>query len=82
MYYGPQIIISTGITYGDFSKQQLGLLLNIPLAVAQAVGSSIATIIIDKLGRRYLMLRTLPGACLSLVLTTISMGLIEFAEDE
>lgn len=62
MYYGPQIIIDTGISMGSYKKgsSELGVLLNIPLAFVSAIGTLVAALYIDKLGRRYIMLKMLP----------------------
>lgn len=73
MQFGPQVIINTGVTYKDLTKQELGLVLIIPSSLSLAIGSIIATCFIDKLGRRYIMLRTLPAACFFLVVMSISM---------
>ena len=52
-----------------YTKEQMGLMLAIPLAATQAIGSSLTVFIIEKVGRRNLMLRTLPFVCISLVLS-------------
>ena len=74
MYYGPTIVIQSGIEIPGFSdKERMGVLLNIPLAFTNALGSTIAVFIIDKLGRRYIMLKAIPGIFVSLLLVSISM---------
>jgi len=76
MYYGPEIVISSGITIeGIKDKEHLGILLNIPLAFTNALGSLIAVFFIDKLGRRFTMLRTVPGIFASLILISLAMYL-------
>ena len=61
MYYGPEVIIENGITLGDdYDREQTGILLNIPLSATNAIGSIIAIFLIDRLGRRWIMLRSLP----------------------
>ena len=61
MYYGPEVIIENGITLGDdYDREQTGILLNIPLSATNAVGTMISVFFIDSLGRRWLMLRSLP----------------------
>jgi hypothetical protein len=60
---------------GVEDKERLGIILNIPLAATNAIGSTIAVFVIDKLGRRYIMLRTLPGIFLTLCLVAYSMYL-------
>jgi len=43
-----------------------------------AIGSTIAVFIIDGKGRRYSMLKTLPGCVFSLLLVSLSMYLSKF----
>ena len=61
MYYGPKIIIDTGITIPGLSLDEVGIILNMPLAFMNAVGGVITIFYVDKKGRRFMMLRTLPG---------------------
>ena len=83
MYYGPEIIIQSGITIdGVEEKEQAGIIMQIPLAFTNAIGSTIAIFIIDGLGRRYIILRTLPGVFFSLVAIAYSIGLCVFSEEE
>jgi MFS transporter, SP family, ERD6-like sugar transporter len=60
MYYGPSIMIAAGIHIGNSNPKLSGILLNIPLSVTNAIGTLISIFLIDKLGRRYTMLRSLP----------------------
>ena len=78
MYYGPKIIIATGIKLGDFSDEKMGIILNLPLAFMNALGSTIAIFIIDGKGRRYSMLRTLPGQVVSLLVVSVCMYLSKY----
>ena len=75
MYYGPSIILGSGIEVGDLDpkEERTGIILNIPLALTNAIGSGVAAKYIDKLGRRFIMLRLIPGIVLSLIL--VSMGM-------
>ena len=76
MYYGPEIIIDSGTTIdGIDDREQLGILLNIPLAATNAIGTIIAAFVVDDMGRRYIILRTLPGVFVSLLLVALSMYL-------
>lgn len=79
MYYGPQIIIGTGIKIDgyddDLGKKKLGIMFNIPLAFMNALGSGISALYIDKLGRRHIMLRSLPGVFISCLVVAFSMYL-------
>ena len=83
MYYGPEIIIDSGMTIdGIDDKEQLGIILNIPLALTNAIGSLVAVFIIDNLGRRALILKTLPGVFYSLMVISLSMGLSIYSDDD
>lgn len=74
MYYGPEIIIQTGIEVDGYDdKEQLGIVLNIPLAAVNAIGTLIAVFIIDGCGRRFVILTTLPFIFLSLLLVALAM---------
>lgn len=81
MYYGPQIIIDSGITIDGYDQEEMGILLNIPLAATNALGSVITIFVIDQLGRRYTMLRTLPFIFLTLCLISLSMYLSLYSDD-
>lgn len=83
MYYGPQIILDTGITVGNLEKgdPRLGIILNIPLALTGACGSVIAMFIIDKVGRRYIMLRSLPLIIVCCLLVGLSFYLTLYCDD-
>ena len=74
MYYGPEIIINTGIEIDGYDdEEQLGIVLNIPLAAVNAIGTLIAVFIIDGYGRRFVILTTLPFIFLSLLLVALAM---------
>ena len=75
MYYGPKILIKAGVTVGDMSDKQAAVLLNIPLALTNGIGTFFSIICIEKAGRRFLMLRTLPVAGLAMVIVSAGMGM-------
>ena len=82
MYYGPEIIIDSGITIdGVEDKDEMGIILYIPLAATNAIGSTIANFVIDNFGRRYIMLRSLPLIFLTLCLISLSMYLSLYSSD-
>ena len=81
MYYGPEIIIDSGITLDGYDKEEMGIILNIPLAATNAIGSTIAIFVIDNLGRRYIMLRSLPLIFLTLCLISLSMYFSLYSTD-
>jgi len=74
MYYGPDIIQKAGITISGMSATQSSLLLSIPLSSINAIGSILAVIFIDKLGRRYIILRSAPFITLSWFITAAGMA--------
>jgi hypothetical protein len=53
----------------------------LPLAFINAMGTLFAIFFIDKLGRRYILLRTIPGVALSLITVAIGLGLNSYGEN-
>jgi len=56
------------------------LLLNIPLAAVNAFGTLTSCMYIDRLGRRFLMLRTLPFAAVGWLVTALGMYLNQYTQ--
>ena len=82
MYYGPQIIIDSGASISAIEEQEkFGVILMIPLAFTLFVFSVFALFLIDKCGRRWIMLRTLPGLALSLISVSVCMYFSIFVDD-
>jgi predicted MFS family arabinose efflux permease len=54
--------------------------LNLPLAFTNAFGTLLAVFFIDRLGRRYIMLRALPGVVFSCILVSVSFYLSKFTD--
>lgn len=75
MYYGPTILKEAGFHEPGMDDDKLSIILNIPLATVNALGSLFAVFVIDRLGRRMIMLRTLPGCFISLCGVAFSMYL-------
>ena len=73
MYYGPEIMIAANIKIGNYSDKISGLILNIPLSLTNAVGTTISIFFIDRLGRRYMMLRSLPVIVITLLIVAGGM---------
>jgi len=73
MYYGPEIMIAANIKIGNYSDKLSGLILNIPLSLTNAVGTTLSIFFIDRLGRRYMMLRSLPFIVLTLLVVAGGM---------
>ena len=60
MYYGPLVMQKSGITFENLTLNESALLLNIPLAFTNFIGTLCNVLLIDRLGRRKIMLMTLP----------------------
>lgn len=71
MYYGPEMMKKAG--FGKENEEISTLLASLPLACIDAVGTCIACVIVDKYGRRWSMLRCLPGAAFGML--TLGIGL-------
>jgi hypothetical protein len=57
-------------------------MLSLPLAFINALGTIVAVFYVDKLGRRYIMLRTLPWIGISMAMIGVGMGIHNFTSDE
>ena len=75
MYYGPKMIHDAGISDGTARSD---IIWSIPLAFVNAAGTVVAILYIDKLGRRYIMLRMLPFIGFSMWLIAGAYALIGF----
>ena len=75
MYYGPDIMQKAGITIPGLSQDESSLVLNIPLSCFNAIGTIMSIFFIDKLGRRYIILRSTPFVAISWIVTAIGMSL-------
>ena len=73
MYYGPEIMKMAG--FGDDKHKEAALISSLPLAGVNAVGGIIACFFIDRFGRRWIMLRTLPFVALFMGVIGLGMGL-------
>ena len=84
MYYGPAIILGTGIKINGYEPKdpQIGVVLNIPLALVSAVGTILTTVYSDKFGRRYIMLRTIPFIFSSCLLVSLSFYMTIYGEED
>ena len=80
MYYGPDIIQKSGLRINGRTPDEAALILNIPLAGFNAIGTIAAIFVIDRLGRRYLMLHTLPVVALAWILVAVGMGMTDDLE--
>lgn len=76
MYYGPTILQYAG--FGDKDDPNSLLIDSLPLAGMNALGTLVAVFYIDKLGRRFIMLRSLPFIGLSLLVVALGLGLNGF----
>ena len=75
MYYGPDIMLKAGITLPGLEEKDSSLLLNIPLSGFNFIGTFLSIFFIDRVGRRYIILRSLPFIALSWVITAIGMSM-------
>ena len=74
MYYGPDIMTKAGITISGLSTDESALVLNIPLAFVNSVGSFLAVTLIDRLGRRFIILRMTPFMAVSWFIAAAGMA--------
>ena len=63
-------------------KAMIGIMLNMVLAMVNAIGSTLACFTIDNLGRRYVILRCVPIVLVALIIVSCSMGINTYSEDE
>lgn len=78
MYFGPDILQKAG--FGSSEKSSL-LVQSLPLALTNALGTVVAIFYIDKLGRRYILLRLIPFIAATLLVLSLGLGLNGLAED-
>lgn len=79
MYYGPLILIRAGLSIKGLTDNETGLVLNIPLSIVNAIGSCACLLFIDKMGRRYMILRVMPVAFIGWLITSFGMYLAGFS---
>lgn len=79
MYYGPTILSKAG--FGDPNSPNSTLIDALPLAGMNALGTFVAIFYTDKLGRRFILLWTLPFICLSLLVLSTGLGLHGFGSE-
>ena len=74
MYFGPLIMQKAGIKIEGLGKNESSLVLNIPLAFCNFVGTLICVFMIERLGRRAILLLTLPIMAICWVTAAIGMS--------
>ena len=74
MYYGPDIMEKAGIVFNGMTEEQSALLLSIPLSFFNALGTLLSIFFIDRMGRRYLILRSLPLITLTWLIVATGMA--------
>jgi SP family myo-inositol transporter-like MFS transporter 13 len=79
MYYGPKLLQTFGFGNGEGLNE--ALIDALPLAFINAAGTLVAIFFVDRLGRRYILLRTLPGVGISLIIVAIGLGLNSYGKD-
>jgi len=75
MYFGPLILQKAGFGSDDPNDKTSLLIESLPLALTNALGTLVAIIYIDKLGRRYILLRLIPFIALTLLILALGLGL-------
>jgi sugar porter (SP) family MFS transporter len=70
MYYSAEILSNSG--FGDKDNPGTAMLMSTAVAAANAAFTVVAVLLVDRVGRRKLMLFTLPGVMLSLVLMSVT----------
>jgi hypothetical protein len=78
MYFGPDILQKAG--FGGDSKNAL-LIESLPLALTNALGTIVAIVYIDKLGRRYILLRLIPFIAATLIFLSVGLGINGLPQD-
>ena len=73
MYYGPEIMKQAG--FGSDDNRAESLYSSLPLAGINAIGGIIALAFIDRCGRRWILLRTLPFVAFFMAVIGLGMGL-------
>jgi hypothetical protein len=76
MYFGPQILKKAG--FGGDGDDSAILVDSLPLAGINALGTLVAIFYIDKLGRRFILLRCIPFVGASLMVIALGLGLRGF----
>ena len=74
MYYGPLIMQKSGIKVEGLPKNESSLVLNVPLAFCNFVGTLFCIALIERLGRRDIMLLTLPIMAACWIIAAIGMS--------
>lgn len=72
MYYGPILLGKAGFGGNMMNETLIDAL---PLAFVNSAGTLVAVFYIDKLGRRFIMLRSIPGIAISLIIVSLGLGL-------
>ena len=82
MYYGSEMMKQAGLQIEGYSRTESSLLLYLLLSFINAAGCIIAVFFIDRLGRRYIILRSMPFAAASWIVTAIGMSMTGLNHDE
>ena len=70
------------MTVEGVTKEKVGIIASIPFNLAHTIGTIILANLIDRGGRRYMILRVVPFVFVMLVMVSISMGLSIFSEPD
>ena len=74
MYYGTDIMKKAGISISGMDENESSLVLYIMLSIVSACGTIVAIFLIESLGRRYIILRTVPVIAVSWIVVAAGMS--------
>ncbi len=74
-YYGTEMMKQAGLQVGDLDENSSAIVLYIIIAFINFVFNVVAVLMIDRLGRRYVILRTTPLAALGWFIAAIGISL-------
>mmetsp|Transcript_7166 Transcript_7166/g.8593 ORF Transcript_7166/g.8593 Transcript_7166/m.8593 type:complete len:82 (-) Transcript_7166:141-386(-) len=74
MYYGSQMMRDAGVEIQGLSKNESSLFLYVVLSLINMIGSVFSMLCIDRLGRRFIILRSVPLTAVAWLVTAAGMG--------
>jgi hypothetical protein len=80
LYFGPSVLQKCGFGGGAEGHRAIAILYSIPLAGINALGVFISIFFVDNLGRRAVLLRSIPIVGVSLLFLSIGLGLKNWSD--
>ena len=77
MYYGPLMMKNAKVKIENMTDDESSLILNIPLAAANFLGSIVCVLYIEKTGRKGVLLHTTPILAICWLVAAIGMAFTE-----